>query len=90
METLCLGENLRGTHLSQEPVIRLFIERSKHETKKWIEYIKDFDFIISYHPGKANVVTDSLSRQPLKIKVAIIIIEEYHLAELLVDMKISK
>ena len=26
-----------------------------------MEYIKDYDFLIKYHPGKVNVVTDALS-----------------------------
>ena len=28
-----------------------------------LELFKDYDFIINYHPGKANVVTDALSRK---------------------------
>ena len=30
---------------------------------RWLELFKDYDFIIDYHLGKANVVTDALSRK---------------------------
>jgi hypothetical protein len=29
--------------------------------QRWVELIKDYDCIIDYHPGKANVVADALS-----------------------------
>ena len=31
--------------------------------RRWLELFKDYDRIIDYHPGKANVVADSLSRK---------------------------
>ncbi|GAU33777.1 hypothetical protein TSUD_393390 [Trifolium subterraneum] len=33
--------------------------------QRWMEYLKDFDFELNYHPGKANVVVDALSRKAL-------------------------
>jgi hypothetical protein len=31
--------------------------------RRWLELIKDYDFEIQYHPGKANLVTDALSQK---------------------------
>ena len=30
---------------------------------KWMEFLKDYDFTLHYHPGKANVVADALKRK---------------------------
>jgi len=31
--------------------------------RRWLELVKDYNVEIHYHPGKANVVTDGLSRK---------------------------
>ena len=31
--------------------------------RRWLELFKDYDCIIDYHPGKANVMVDALSRK---------------------------
>jgi hypothetical protein len=30
--------------------------------RSWLEFIKDYDLGINYHPGKANIVANALSR----------------------------
>ena len=33
--------------------------------RRWMELLSDYDFELLYHPGKANVVADALSRKSL-------------------------
>ena len=31
--------------------------------RRWMEFLEDYDFILHYHPGKANVVADAHSQK---------------------------
>jgi len=33
------------------------------QQKRWVELIKNYNCVIDYHPGKANVVADALSKK---------------------------
>ncbi|KAA3488284.1 RNA-directed DNA polymerase (Reverse transcriptase) [Gossypium australe] len=33
--------------------------------RRWLKLLKDYELVIDYHPGKANVVADTLSRKSL-------------------------
>lgn len=35
---------------------------------RWLEFFKDYDFSLNYHPDKTNVVADALSRKSLHME----------------------
>lgn len=54
--------------------------------RRWLEYLKDFDFQLSYHPGLANVVADALSRKLLHMSA--LMVKELELIEQFRDLSL--
>ena len=52
-----------------------------------MEFLKDYDFELSYHPGKANVVADALSRK--SVHMATMMIKELELIEAFRDLDLA-
>jgi len=55
--------------------------------RRWMEFLKDYDFELLYHPRKANVVADALSRKI--VHTAHLMIKEMELLERFRDMKLQ-
>ena len=41
----------------------------------WMVYVEDYDFILHYHPGKANVVANALSQKSRGVLVSVASLE---------------
>nr|KYP44148.1 Retrovirus-related Pol polyprotein from transposon 17.6 [Cajanus cajan] len=52
----------------------------------WMEFLKDYDFQLMYHPGKANVEADALSRK--SIHMSSMMVKELELVEKFRDLNL--
>ncbi|XP_027192705.1 uncharacterized protein [Cicer arietinum] len=54
---------------------------------RWIETLKDYDFRLQYHAGKANIVADALRRQ--NTLVSFLMVKEQELLEKFRDLNLN-
>ncbi|MCI88023.1 hypothetical protein A2U01_0109309, partial [Trifolium medium] len=56
--------------------------------RRWMETLKDFDFTLEYHPGKANVVADALSRKSV-LECSAVMASQHELLEMFRDLHLT-
>ncbi|KAL2226758.1 UNVERIFIED_CONTAM: Transposon Tf2-12 polyprotein [Sesamum indicum] len=63
LEALLIRGDVSNIYRSQKSKVYPNTERIEFEAKKVDGLLKDYDCTIDYHPGKANIITDALSRK---------------------------
>ena len=59
----------------------IFMQRDLNmRQRRWMEFLEDYEFTLHYHPGKANVVADALSRKS-RVALACIASREWRMLE---------
>ena len=67
----------------------IFMQRDLNmRQRKWMEFLEDYDFTFHYHPGKANVVADALSRKSQGV-LASIASQEWRMLEIVGQFRLQ-
>ena len=64
-----MGFNVRSTPTIRR--LRYFMDQPNMNMRqqRWLDVVRDYDCEILYHPGKANMVVDSLSRKAVSSSI---------------------
>ena len=71
MALLSIQIAVRGVFGPQESEVHFYIVGPQHEATQVDGGFEDHDFTLHYHPGKANVVADALSRKSRRVLASI-------------------
>jgi len=71
------------TYIDHKSLKYIFTQKELNMWKRrWMEFLKDHDMEVKYHFGKANIVTDALSRKLLGSIASLLTVESRLLREL--------
>nr|GEZ18676.1 retrotransposon protein, putative, Ty3-gypsy subclass [Tanacetum cinerariifolium] len=69
----------KGTVYTDNKILQYILDKKdlNMRQRRWIELLSDYDYVIRYHSGKANIVADALSRkdkEPIQVRALMVMI----------------